>query len=176
MLRVLVVEVVLDAKLLGYAKEAVDLASVRRRAVAEPLVGGGKRRVADVVPVPVREDGVVDRLFRIHTMDIARHPLAAETVGRGQQRNLVTIARTKEVARVVKDGRAVGETVEHVLAAARIDEMEIHLARLPARVWLANLVGCATSNAGCRKRAKRGCVLEKIASIQYKHDLFLSNA
>ena len=53
--------------------------------------------------------------------------------------------------------------------------MEIHLARLPAGVGLADLVGSATRNAGCRKRAKRGGVSEKFASIQYEHDIFLLN-
>lgn len=119
---------------------------------------------------PPKRKGYTGQVFK---MCCAGARSRNETVGRGQQRNLATIARTEEVARIVQDGRAVGETVEHVLAAARIDEMEIHLARLPAGVGLADRVGGATRNAGCRKRAKRGGVLEKVASIQYQHDLFL---
>jgi hypothetical protein len=111
--------------------------------------------VADMVAVVMGEDQIVDRLLRIDARNISRHPLSAEPRSRRQQRNLLEIARPVIVASVVEYARAVGQTVEHVFAATGIDEMKIHLSRLPPRIALFAADGAAPVLAEDAEKRRR---------------------
>lgn len=123
----------------------------RAARILRPVPGG----VADVVKVPMGEDGVVDLLLRIDAMQVAADPVAAEAFGRRQQDHAkLQLGRTVELADVVEDGRAVRQPVEHVLAAPRIDEVKVHHAGPPGRQCLLP-VGNADATLPAQRRQKR---------------------
>ena len=94
---------------------------------------------AAMVLVVVGEMEDVDHVApRIHARHVAGDPLAGPSGQVRQQRHLGRrIVESHRVAAVDEHRRAVREDVEHRLAAARVDEMDLVVPRLPPRGQLA---------------------------------------
>ena len=133
--RPLVIDVVADIEVLGEARAAADAPPVRRGLRAQ-------RGIPAVIAVPVRQHEVVNRRARRASVagprqgaqdpfHVPAHPLAAKTLRSRSTRHMAKVLRPVEVPAIKQHRRAVGKDEERLLAASRLDEVDVQLARLP---------------------------------------------
>ena len=97
-----------------------------------------KVRVAHVIRMPMRHHGIVYRSGSDVPLQIPGHDLAAEQIASGIPRYVLYLFRTVEVAGIIHHRGAVRKTVEHILTAPGVHEMQIQFTLPPQRKRLAD--------------------------------------
>ena len=167
------VEIAAEPEVFGNAENPVDFPSVRcdlESARCFRRFRFVENTMPYVIGVIMRYEQIIYILFSVHALYVAAHPLAAHAFGGWQKRRMLKILRTEKVAGVIQNRRTVRQAVEHVLAAAGVDEMQVHLAGLPTRKNIANRGLSPTGNTDRAHNSSCGTILQECTSCRF-HNL-----